>query len=136
MIQKYMSKRQQNEESEGDLERILQKEQTDEHGNRILFYYSPKVTRKSPEQSSPHVIWDYNLGRISPIQGFFSPYAPQVIVVGSILSPEKTQFVIAHETEHWRRHKYSDSQDEYHVDIAAKKSVGHDPYNRWGNNTQ
>src|SRR3989344_8247945 len=91
------------------LERILEKEQTDEHGNLTLniIYYAPRGQPMTTDDKTPHIIWDYNLGRLTSIQGFFSTYNDKVIVVGNTLAPEKTQFVIAHETEHWRRHKTS-----------------------------
>ncbi len=118
------------------IESIVEGEQLeDEFGNLIIniVYYGPQTAAVTTKK--PQIAWDYNLGRTTSIQGFFSSYAPDTVVVGSTLSPEKTRFVIAHEFEHLKRHRTNQNQDEYSVDIAAKKVVGHDPYNRWGYNT-
>ena len=98
-------------------------------------YYKPIPPKKPYEEEKPVIIWDYNLGRTTSVQGFFSELNKKAIVVGSTLSAEKTDFVKAHESEHWKRHRNNAPQEEYSVDIAAKKITGSDPYNRWGYST-
>ncbi len=132
-------KNQQLQGKKNKLELLIERAELDEHGNILLeaHYYTPQRTPITTDDRTPHIIWDYNLGRLTSIQGFFSVYSPDVIVVGStIANPDKVAFVIEHETEHRRRNRTNAPQDEYAVDIATKKKTGQDPYNRWGYGTR